>query len=493
MKKLVVNIILLLSLLSSCAWSDDNKGIEETFTKELSQLQEYYSIPGMSAIVLEDNSIIYEQHMGHADIKEQIAVDSHTVFPIASITKTFSAVLLMTLVEEGKLSLDDPITKYYPESSLDLSIKVKHLLSHTSQGDIGKQFFYSSRFGLLTKVIEEASGHSYKTLMQKEILDPLELKSGFLLQDTSDLADRNVAMAKPYILEDRVQEGFIDFGYSASAGLAMTARDLARFDKALGMNELLSQESRDRMYQGLQEDLPYAYGLFRQRILDQEVLWVYGQYDCYSSLLLKVPAKNLTLILLANNNLMSDPARLIMGDATSSLFAHSFLKNYVFDMSQMPLYETLDSVYTADFEKDLYRQKVLAQALAESFMSRYDLAHMETSAALYKATFEKYPDYLSYSNVNLLHGLCFLKDVAFYRDLEEFTVFDHQIEQIGNHLLASTPNNPYLHSYMAVYHDRKGDLDKAKHLYQSIVNLENFSPNWYTREAQQWLDSRRDE
>jgi len=73
----------------------------------------------------------------------------------------------------------------------------------------------------------------------------------------------------------------------------------------------------------------YNYGLFGQEIGGQEITWAYGQYDCYSSLFIQVPGKGLTLVMAANNNLMSDPARLIYGDVTSSLFASWFFRNFL--------------------------------------------------------------------------------------------------------------------------------------------------------------------
>ena len=95
------------------------------------------------------------------------------------------------------------------------------------------------------------------------------------------------------------------------------------------------------------------------------MVWAYGQYDCYSSLFLKIPSENISLTLLANNNLLSDPARLIYGDATSSLFVMSFLKNYIFQFQDMELMEKIDSPKTNSFsDNQFFRKKLLAQALS---------------------------------------------------------------------------------------------------------------------------------
>ena len=106
-----------------------------------------------------------------------------------------------------------------PKPILGDSILIKHVLSHTSQGNTGKEFYYSSRFGLLTNVIEKASGKSYADMFNEEILIPLELKNTFLLKDSIQIAKEKRIIAKPYILDNGIENGFIDFGYSSSAGI----------------------------------------------------------------------------------------------------------------------------------------------------------------------------------------------------------------------------------------------------------------------------------
>ncbi|MFT5915053.1 MAG: CubicO group peptidase (beta-lactamase class C family) [Flammeovirgaceae bacterium] len=314
----------------------------------------------------------------------------------------------MKLVEQGQLSLEEPIDKYLPKPVLGDSILIKHVLSHTSQGDVGKEFYYSSRFGLLTKVIERASGNTFAEQMEEEILSPLNLKNTFLLKDSAQITEEKRTIAKPYMLDNGIEDGFMDFGYSASAGIVSNLNDLASFNQALDKNSLISQKSKDLMFSSANSQLPYGYGIFNQEFEGLKIVWAYGQYDCYSSLFLKIPSKNISLTLLANNNLLSDPARFIYGDATSSLFVLSFLKNYLFENEN----ELLNEVF--------YRKELLARALAESYMARFEPEKLNSSALLLDSIFSKYPNYLEYADLNLLHTLSFLKDVAFYMELGEF-------------------------------------------------------------------------
>lgn len=478
-------IFLSVFFFSSCAEKEEKIEIaHEPFTSEITALKEFFQIPGLAVAIEQDGALIYENYLGVADMESVLKVDENTLFPIASITKVFSGVLVMKLVEEGKLSLDTPINEFLPEPLLGDSIQVKHVLSHTSQGDVGKEFYYSSRFGLITQVIEKASGQSFADLMEEEIFTPLALQNSFLLQDSTQIAQ----IAQPYMMDNGLEAGFIDYGYSASAGIVSNLEDLAIFNNALDSNRIISKSSKEIMFTAFDQGLPYGYGIFNQQLEGLDMVWAYGQYDCYSSLFLKIPSENITLTLLANNSLLSDPARLINGDVTSSLFALSFLKNYVLKLEGMPLFETPNSLSRPASNTEFYRRKILAQALAASYMARFDPEKMETSAQVLHHVFTEYPNYLEYGDLNLLHNLAFLKDIAFYMDLGELNDFDTQLEAIGKKLLEQEPNNPYAHSYLGTFYARKANTTKAKYHFEAIVNAPNFSSNWYTREAQQWLD-----
>ena len=488
---LVVKFSVILLMISGCSKLDDNKRYNaEKFTSEIIELKDYFQIPGLAVSIEKDGSIVYENYLGVSDLENQTKLDSTVLFPIASVTKVFSGVLIMKLVEQEKISLEEPINTYLSKPILEDSVLVKHVLSHTSQGKIGQEFYYSSRFGFLAQVIEKASRKSFLEVMDEEILVPLKLKNTFLLKDSTQIIKGKRILAKPYILDIGVENGFIDFGYSSSAGIVSNLHDLAIFNNALDQNLLLSQQSKDKMFSSFKTDLPYGYGIFNQEFQNLNIVWAYGQYDCYSSLLLKIPAKNISFTLLANNNLLSDPARLIYGDITSSLFVMSFLKNYIFEFDEMELFEKPALVTMNDFSnKEFYRKKILAQALAESYMARFQPEKLQSSAKLLTFVFSEYPDYLDYADANLLHNLSFLKDIAFYMELGEFNNFDIQIVRIGEKLLSEEPENPYVHSYMGTYYARKGNTEKAKYHFESIVNAKNFSKNWYTKEAQNWLNN----
>lgn len=492
MKKIIITVFISLAICSCRTNQSLIKTRNNNFTKELTELKDFFHIPALSVIIKNGDRTIYENYLGYTDLNTKVLNDSSTTFPMASLTKIFSAVLIMKLVEEKKLNLNDPINKFITNPSLSDSIKIKHILSHTSQGPIGQHFYYSSRFGLLTNVIEKASGQSFKKEITEKIIQPLGLKNTYLLEDSLQLSHENRKIAMPYLYEGDVKDGFIDYGFSSAAGITSTVRDLAVFSRAMDANSLITADSKNKMFTPFKDSLPYGQGIFSQKFQNQDMIWGYGQYDCYSSLLLKVPSKNLTFIIVANNNLMSDPARLIYGDVSYSLFALSFLKNYVFDLTDEPLLENAHSLNTLEnritkANSEFYHRKLLAQSISESFLAQYDNNNKKMSISILQKVFKIYPNYESYSDLSLLHNLSFLKSIALFKEHKKFEEFDNEIEKIGSKLLTIDKDNPYANYYLANLFSSNNSNDIALKFYEKIINAKNFSRNWYTSGAENWI------
>lgn len=133
-------------------------------------------IPSLSAAVVKNQKVVWAKGFGFADPEKKIPATEHTPYHLASLTKTFASTVVMRLVQEGKISLDDPVSKYGINLDGPGVIRVKHLLSHTSEGTPGERYSYNgNRFGELDKVVERATGKSFAEILIADILDPLEL------------------------------------------------------------------------------------------------------------------------------------------------------------------------------------------------------------------------------------------------------------------------------------------------------------------------------
>jgi len=320
------------------------------FGRYLEGLRRQLGIPGLSGVILKDERIVWERSLGLQDIENHVAAAVDTPYRIASLTKTFTSVLLMRCVERGTLDLDAPIRRYtaaIPEPTAT----VRHVLTHTSAGVPGAEFRYDGdRFAALTAVVESCWGDPFRLVLAREILDRVAMQDSVPGQDLEN-ADPSVAalfdpatlvryqrtlsrIAQPYQIDSRgraTKSSFPPRGINAAAGLVSTARDLAAFDRALTEHVLLRPETQELAWtQGsttLGQPIPYGLGWFVQSIDGERVVWHYGLWgSAFSSLLVKVPSRRITLILLANSDGLSAAFPLAAGDVRVSPFAVSFLR-----------------------------------------------------------------------------------------------------------------------------------------------------------------------
>lgn len=155
----------------------------------------------------------------------------------------------------------------------------------------------------------------------------------------------------------------------------------------------------------------------------------------------------------------------------------------------MVLLENEDAITSHSTDTLFHRKKLLALALSESYMARFNPEKLKSSSKLLKNVFINFPDYLDYADSNLLHNLIFLKSVAYHMKLGKFDDFDTEIEAIGKKLLEEDNQNPYSHSYLGTFYASKENTQKAKYHFEQIVEAENFSENWYTKDARLWLNN----
>lgn len=141
---------------------------------QLENLRQELKIPALSAAVVKDQKLVWAKGFGFADLENKIPATERTAYHLASLTKTFASTVVMRLVQDGKVKLNDPVSKYGIALESEGVIRVRHLLSHTSEGVPGEAYRYNgNRFSQLDKVIEKATGKSFGELLIDDILDPL--------------------------------------------------------------------------------------------------------------------------------------------------------------------------------------------------------------------------------------------------------------------------------------------------------------------------------
>jgi CubicO group peptidase (beta-lactamase class C family) len=314
-----------------------------TFASRLDRLRVQLAIPGMAAIVMAHDTVVWEGSLGVADIPSQRPVTPLTQFHLASLTKTFASTIVMQLVEQGLVSLDDPISNYGISLPGPGIIRVRHLLSHTSEGVPGDQYRYNGdRFALLDQVIQRATGESFATRVMARIVTPLDLRhtapnplNAAFAAAGRDAATYIAAMATGYGIDSRRRPVPVAYPalFSSAAGLVSTARDVARYSTALDAGQFLSAATRTLAYTPARgagnRVLPYGLGWFISTVRGHTLVWHYGYWTGNSSLIIKEPSRGLTFVALTNSDQLSARFKLGTGDLMSSTVAQAFVNAFV--------------------------------------------------------------------------------------------------------------------------------------------------------------------
>ena len=307
------------------------------FETLLESLREELKIPAYSAAIVKDQKVIWAKGFGYADVENKVPATEHTAYHLASLTKTFASTILLQLVQEGKVRLDDPVSDYGITIKSEGVIRVRHLLSHTSEGNPGEKYRYNgNRFAELDKVIEKATGKSFAELLIANILDPLGMNETAPSVPGQRFDTISKILAQPYALDSefKITKTSYPQHFSTAAGLISTVLDMAKYDIAIDQNKFLTKETQQLAFTPAIStkggSLPYGLGWFTQNYKGTKLVWHYGYWIGNSSYILKVPEQNLTFIIMANSDNLSRPTDLGAGDALSSPVGVAFLKMFIF-------------------------------------------------------------------------------------------------------------------------------------------------------------------
>lgn len=294
----------LLFLLFACDQEAESRLLKiDELMQTLSEQEQFNG----NILIAEKGKIIYEKSLGFADYDKKIPLTSDRLFNIASVSKTFTAVLIMILEERKLLDLDDNITKYLPELPYK-DIKIRNLLTHTSglpliqrqplkkalegkgfdnrqvlalfekrkpqlQFSPGSDFLYANtNFLFLALIVEEVSGKSFPEFLDENVFKELNMNDTFLKEKRvpAGRKDRIVSyyrrptwLTSDFQHIDTLHENIEDLrtygnNYGESA-IYTTTRDLLKFHFALQNHTLLSKASLEKMYAPFKMNTQKAY------------------------------------------------------------------------------------------------------------------------------------------------------------------------------------------------------------------------------------------
>jgi len=290
-----------------------------------------------AALVVDGGEVVYEGAFGVANADWQIANEVETKFRLASVSKQFTAMMTLLLVDEGKIDLGEPITRYLADYPAEIGeqVNVHHLLNHTSgipnytnrpgfmqqdamrvhdlsefiveycsdslEFEPGAYFHYSnSGYAILAAIIEEVTGQSYATALRERIFEPLGMQNSGHDDQSAVLGNR--AQGYYELLGKKRNARYLDASSFVGAGsLYSTVGDLWKWHRALNARELLSGELERKMFTPGQGD--YGYGWFIDSKDDAPpVHWHGGIVSGFSTILMRSPELDRCIILLCNTS-----------------------------------------------------------------------------------------------------------------------------------------------------------------------------------------------
>ena len=275
-------------------------------------------IPGLTVGLAKNGAMLYAQGYGVSDLTTRQATQPNLVFEIGSITKQFTAALIMKLQEQGKLHVDESMATYLPEYNFPSAITIRMLLTHTSgladftdfsqlgdwlrngvseatvlttvsqaqlQFQPGSKYSYSnSNFFALGTIIEKLTGQSYAANLEQYIFRPLSLQNTYYVlpppnQSATGYANQGSGLA-PAIPWDR------SAAFAAGA-LSSNVYDLAAWDNALFNGKVVSPVSFKAMTSSNGFNTPaggsYGFGLALSTFNGRQIVWHNGQIGGFTA------------------------------------------------------------------------------------------------------------------------------------------------------------------------------------------------------------------
>jgi CubicO group peptidase (beta-lactamase class C family) len=342
-------VVLVVSCVAGVTAQSTSPLATSPFESYLELLRQQAGIPGISAAIVQNGEIVWERGLGFQNVETRIRATPDTPYPISGLTQTLAAALVLECAEQRGVFLDDPASKY-GVSLPEPTATVREVLNHTSAAPSGAFFQLDpDRFGQLSRVIESCVEQPYRKTVAVRLLERLAMKDSVPGRDVQEEAIVSQALfattvqerykdvleriAVPYKVDRKGRSSRSEVpieSMTASTGVVSTVRDLARFDAALDSALLLREDTLTAAWTnvvGRDRVLPTGLGWFVQNYNAEPIVWQFGLMSGgYSSLILKIPARRLTLMLLANSDGLCSPFDLASGDVTKSLFALLFLR-----------------------------------------------------------------------------------------------------------------------------------------------------------------------
>ena len=337
LRQLSTCAVSLLFLFAVCLAEAQTPAANAAVTDYVKAEMQRQHIPGLSLLVVKSGRIVRAEGFGLANVELQVPVKPETIFQSGSVGKQFTATAVMMLVEEGKIGLDDPLTKYFADASVSWKdVTVRELLSHTAGfGDYPKDFNFRkdwtedeelkliestplayppgtswaySNFGYVTLgiLIHRVTGEFYGDFLQQRIFQPLGMQSTRIISE-ADIVPNRAAGYRLVKGELKNQEWVAPVvNTTADGSLYFSILDLAKWNDALYTEKLLKRSSLDLMWtpvklkNGQPNKGHYGFGWFIEERAGHRCIHHDGSWQGFETAIDRYVDDQLTVVALAN-------------------------------------------------------------------------------------------------------------------------------------------------------------------------------------------------
>lgn len=334
------------------------------FGQFLKDFRQTNQIRALTALIVKDGEILWQQALGTSDDEGEIPATMDTTFSIASVTKPIAATAILREAAEKRLSLDlalssDPGWADFcawlsgsailfggggiaddgtPIAPVDCTrnLTLSDILNMRVNGAPDARFVYNPiTYARIDRAIEGAGKRPLRAIVRDNVLKPAQMENVALGWHDPDGGSALRLLAPPFGINEEgrsEKNSFSDDDFRAAAGIKASALHLAQFDIALDGGKLLPRDWMDRLFskEALPEDGDYRWGWFNQDWQGHRLYWHSGwDPDRYSAIYLKIPDQKLSLIVLANNDRLWWDNSLIRAEIDKSPVVAKFLALYV--------------------------------------------------------------------------------------------------------------------------------------------------------------------
>ena len=294
-------------------------------------------IPGLALLVSRGGQVIRSQGYGLANVELQVPVKPETIFQSGSVGKQFTATAIMMLVEEGKIGLEDPLTKYFPDGPATWKqVTIRELLSHTAgftdypkTFDMRKDYTEASllkiveaiplayppgtnwsysNLGYLTLgiVIHKVTGEFYGDFLQERIFRPLGMTTTRIISEADIVPNRSAGYRLVKGVLKNQEWVSPTLNTTADGALYFSIQDLAKWDAALYTEKLLKRSSLDQMWtiaklkNGKPNSGDYGFGWFIETKNGHHVVEHEGAWQGFETMISRYVDDKLTVVVLTN-------------------------------------------------------------------------------------------------------------------------------------------------------------------------------------------------